>query len=524
MSIYNFNFIGVLTVLFISFSMVSGEESASGVSLNEDTSELPFSEMKYKDIPFPKFSDAKKLLPNPVIEDNPEFIKMYWYCWELAFSHLKKPTQKSGFVSNFLDEAFNRHIYQWDTIFMLMFARYGHTAYPFINSLNNFYCKQHENGYICREILEKNGKDFYKTSDHPHAVNPPLFSWAELANFKLTGDKQRLKKVFPVLIKYVTWLETGRKKAGTAHHLYWNSNFGSGMDNSPRSGSGWVDISSQMVIQYNNLVDIADILGDKSQSERFQKRASEIAVLINKWMWNKEDGLYYDVDDAGNQVKRKTIASFWPMLANIVPKENINSLVSNLKDPKTFWRTNVFPTLSADDPAYESNGGYWHGAIWAPTNMAVIKGLDKYKLYGVSYKASLRYVSVMSEVFRKTGTVWENYAPDSLDKGKPARGKFVGWSGCGPIALLIEDIIGINCNAYSKSIQWNIHRLDRHGIENIRFGGICASLIAGKRESQKDPLQISVMSSAPFSLRVNIEGIIKTYAVKTGINSFKMDH
>jgi hypothetical protein len=49
-------------------------------------------------------------------------------------------------------------------------------------------------------------------------------------------------------------------------------------------------------------------------------------------------------------------------------------------------------------------------------------------------------------------------------------------------------------------------------------------LIAGKRKSQKDPLQISVMSSAPFSLRVNVEGIIKTYAVKTGINSFKMDH
>ncbi len=94
------------------------------------------------------------------MEDNHEWINMYWKCWEIAFDHLKKPPKGSPFVSNILDEAFNENIFQWDMIFMVMFARYGHHIFPAINSLDNFYCRQYPSGYICREISEKDGNDF----------------------------------------------------------------------------------------------------------------------------------------------------------------------------------------------------------------------------------------------------------------------------------------------------------------------------------------------------------------------------
>jgi len=510
-------FSAVFVVSMVCCPVFGGAYEVPPVSANV------FKTAKYVDIGTPSFDQSERYLPRPVLDGDKKLLEMYWYCWRLAFTHLKKPKSGSGLASNFLDEAFNRHIFQWDTIFMLMFARYGHAAFPFIVSLDNFYCKQHDDGYICREILEKNGDDFYDSGKDPRAINPPIFSWAEMENFKLTGNKERLAKAMPTLERYVAWLETGRKKEGTKHGLYWNSNLGSGMDNSPRSGSGWVDMSSQMVIQYDNLAEMAGVLGKDAKKRYFRRRAKEISDLMDKWMWNDKDGLYYDVDDDGKQVKRKTIACFWPLLAGTATGERAKRLVANLKDPKTFWRKIVFPTLSADDPKYKVKGGYWHGAVWAPTNMAVIKGLDKAGFHDFAAEASERYLAGMEKVFEATQTVWENYAPDAYKRGEPAKPKFVGWTGCGPIALLIENVIGINCDAFAKRVVWRVRRVDRHGVENLKFGGITASFVALPRKSREVPVEIKVKSDSKFDLVVELHGERSEFHVEEGENSFSVE-
>ncbi len=108
-----------------------------------------FAKKQYQPQELPTFAQSRKLLPDPVLDDNPDYLDMYWKCWELAFDHYKKPEPGSGFVSNYMDEAFNPNIFQWDTIFMIMFARYANHVFPAIQSLDNFYCKQHSNGFIC---------------------------------------------------------------------------------------------------------------------------------------------------------------------------------------------------------------------------------------------------------------------------------------------------------------------------------------------------------------------------------------
>ena len=40
---------------------------------------------------------------------------------------------------------------------------------------------------------------------------------------------------------------------------------------------------------------------------------------------------------------------------------------------------------------------------------------------------------------------------------------FVGWAGLGPIALLIENIIGIQADVPEREIVWYVTRTDRHG-------------------------------------------------------------
>lgn len=479
-----------------------------------------FSKKSYVDHPLPTFEANKAEIPSPIIDGKPEYVELYWKAWSLAFEHFKKPPKGSPFVSNFIDEAFAPQIFQWDTIFMILFARYAHHVFPAIESLDNFYVRQHDSGYICREIFEADGGDFYYEGVQ-NSVNPPLFSWAEVETYKLSGDKTRFAMVLPVLEKYAEWLETGRKKPGTQHGLYWQTSLGSGMDNSPRVGSGWVDMSAQMVLMYNNLALMYDELNKPDVAEKSRERAKHIGEAINRWMWNEEDGLYYDVDDTGKQIKCKTVACFWPMLVGISSSKQVERMLMNLKDSKTFWRHNVFPSLAADHPEYKPDGQYWLGSVWAPTNVMVVKGLDQYpQVYNSAEFASLateKYLDGIFAVYKRTGTIWENYSPEFDMRGIWSKPDFVGWTGCGPIQLLIENVLGFRPEGAKNRLTWNLQRIDRHGIERLHFGKVVASLLCEKRKNVLDPATVTIESNQPFELVIiRWDGVQKAYKILQG--------
>lgn len=157
----------------------------------------------------------------------------------MAFKNFQAPADGSGFVSQFLDCAFNVNLFLWDTAFQTMFLNVAHPLVPGISSLDNFYIKQYSTGEICREINRTTGIDFdpwrnnenlplfsrwgfdeyfnqykadviYKGRATPtpnpkltlDALNHPILAWAELESYKWTGDKARLELVRLPLIKY----------------------------------------------------------------------------------------------------------------------------------------------------------------------------------------------------------------------------------------------------------------------------------------------------------------------------------
>lgn len=514
----------ILIIFFISsilFAQYEDTEKRGGYYFKKD----------YSGGSIPTFLENKNKIPSPILEDNKDYVDLYWRAWELAFDHFKKPPEGSPFVSNFIDEAFSPSVFQWDTIFMIMFSRYAHHIFPSIESLDNFYCRQYESGYICREIWEANGED-YVYEGREHTVNPPLFGWAEIETYKLTNDKSRFKNILPVLEKYAEWLEKFRKKENTKHNLYWQTGLGSGMDNTPRTGSAWICMSAQMCMFYKNLSFISSEIGENEKAEMYLQKSNEIAWKINQLMWNDEDGLYYDLDDDGNQIKVKTIASFWPMLAGIADYPKAEKMLNNLKDSKTFWRTVPFPSLSADHKEYAPDGKYWLGGVWAPTNVMVIKGLDKFAQgydHSFYYRefaklASEIYLDGMYETFRKTGTIWENYSPEAKWRGVWAQPNFVGWSGCGPIMLLIENVLGIQADASKNEITWYLNRIDKHGIENLRFGETTASLISERRISVDKSCEISVTANKPFKLIIyNWMKPAQTFDIEEGTNKLMIN-
>jgi hypothetical protein len=502
-----------------------------------------FTKKKYLPEPIPTYNASKNLLPQPVLEDNPGWVSLYDKAWQLGFAHIKAPVSTSPFVSNWYDEAFDGNIYQWDIIFMTMFGKYAHHIFPGIQSLDNFYCRQKISGSISRVINESSGADAFD-ENNANLINPPLFSWAEVENFKITGDKSRFAAVLPVLEKYYEFVHSKRYGGDTKHKLYWSNGQSSGMDNTPRDADrpnthwssdhqGWVDASSQMVIQCDNIAAICEELGYTEKAAAYRTKAQVIADSINSWMWKESDGIYYDVKVDGTKMTWKSIAAFWPLLAGITTAHQDSALIEHLKNPDEFWRDLVFPTLAASHSNYQPNGGYWLGAVWAPTNYAVIKGLERVGANEFAHEASERYVEGLYQVYLQTGTLWENYAADKINgkfkqgvnDGNPpsdCRRDFVGWTGLGPISILIENILGFRANGVNKTLTYDLRRTDRHGIENLRMADVTTSIIADNRSENPKEVHLTVTSDKPYTLKILFNGNTSEHEIVAGTQTIDL--
>ena len=93
--------------------------------------ENTFLKKEAEDSELPLYEDIKHLLPEPVWENHESHIACYNKAWELAFGNLQKANGEAGFVSNYIDTAFNGCIFMWDTSFILMFGKYADKIFKF---------------------------------------------------------------------------------------------------------------------------------------------------------------------------------------------------------------------------------------------------------------------------------------------------------------------------------------------------------------------------------------------------------
>jgi hypothetical protein len=518
----------------------TGAETAQG---------LYFAKKSYVPAPLPRHDETKDKLPLPIYEQEPLYVEMYWKTWDLAFRNFYEPPPGSGYVSQFIDAAFNQNIFLWDTCFLTMFCNYGHPLVPGICSLDNFYAKQHADGEICREIDRQAGTDFgpwvnqerqdllsrwgrfsvtYVGREIPQpppvltldALNHPIFAWAELESIRITGDRSRLELVYEPLVRYYRALQKYIRQGNGLYMTDWAS-----MDNSPRnaylSGGGTaVDTSSQMVLFAKQLAEIAELLGKHDAAAEFRGEANELASRINAQMWNAERRFYFDLTPDGKQAPAKTIAAYWTLLAGVASLEQADALAAELRNPRSFGRLHRVPTTPADQEGFDPLGGYWQGAVWAPTNTMVIRGLERYGKHELAREIALEHLRKVAEVFRSTGTVWENYAPDQPKPGKPAKGDFVGWTGIVPILYFLEYAIGLQPDAPNNRLTWNLTSGQRCGCERFRFNGHLATLIAEPKGDSPSVRRLTVQSDGAFSLRVETGSQRWDFNVQAGCNEF----
>jgi hypothetical protein len=424
------------------------------LSQNDTLQGIYFQRKQYSPHPLPGFEETKDQLPYPIYDESPLWVDMYWKAWEMAFKNFHEPETGSGFVSQFLDPAFNANIFLWDGAFMTMFLNVSHPLTPGISSLDNFYIKQYSTGEICREINRTTGDDLefwkntenlplfsrwgfdeyfnqykaeivYKGRESPNpnpkltldALNHPILAWAELVSYKWTGDKERLELVRVPLIKYYEALKKYIRQGNGLYMTDWAS-----MDNSPRNnclakGGTGIDISAEMVLYARNLSELSEILGYEADARNFKYEADTLAAIINTKMWDDKKKFYFDLTLDEEFCPIKTIAAFWTLLSKTATISRAELLANQLKNPDTFGRLHPVPSLAADEVEYNPLGGYWSGAVWVMTNTMVIKGLEEYHYNALAREIAVKHLDAIARVYKQTGTFWENYAADSIKEG-----------------------------------------------------------------------------------------------------------
>lgn len=490
-----------------------------------------FLTMPQEDAGVPSFENSKHLLPEPIWKDHKSAIDCYWKTWQLAFKNIHKLDPESGFVANYIDTAFNDCIFMWDTCFILMFARYGSRAFSFLRTLDNFYSKQHKDGFICREIGKHLGDDKFQRFD-PTSTGPELMPWIEWEYYLNLGDKDRLDRVFPVLVAFHQWMQDYRTwPDGT----YWSSGWASGMDNQPRMGHNlpgyietfyhdhmvWLDACLQGVLAAGILVQMAKELGRENDVPDMKQEIDDLTRVINTKLWDKKNKFYYDLYKDGKLSDCKSIAAFWALIAGAVPRSRLKQFTAHLENPNEFKRAHRIPTLSADDPQYDPNGGYWKGSVWPPTNYMVLRGLTRVGQTNLAYEIGRNHHNAVVKTFEDTGTVFENYAPDHITKGNVAARDFVGWGGLPPIAVFFEYVIGLQANVPNNRLVWNVNLLEEHGVNKYPFGteGTLDLLCKARISATQEP-NLIVNSSVPLELEICWSGGRRTIQVKPTMVSY----
>ena len=464
----------------------------------------------------------KDLIPEPVFEAEEGYNALYWKAWELAWEHVK---YQPGLVQPlYIDEGlWDDTIWIWDSEFMVLFCKYAPELFPGIQTLDNFYCTMLEDRNSSLRIQ--------------HPDNPPFFAWVEWEYYKFTGDDDHVRSLIrekKYLQRYHAWFDSlhpgvklqfdhapvALQKEALGYR--WNG-VSSGMDNSPRMRGGdllWVDAISQQALSALYISRLADKVGDRKTRKEFQKKYEELKAIIGTWYWDEKRSCYFDIDaETCEPTGILSPASFWPMLAEVPTREQARKMVAYALDSKRLGGPVPWTTIAREDPEFDAEtGDYWKGAVWLPTAYMGIKALEVYDFQEEADKTAEQVLRHMYKTWKEyePHTIWECYRPDeplpSVNYGQRVREDFCGWSALGPISLYIENVLGFHsADASERCVRWQLHQSCRHGIRNLRFGGIVTDILY-------EDGRVTVKSNASYRLEING----KKHHIRAGEQSFRI--
>lgn len=172
------------------------------------------------------------------------------------------------------------------------------------------------------------------------------------------------------------------------------------------------DIAWIIAYQFNNAFTSPD--GQVQTSEIWQKRAEQRKILMNQYLWNEKDGVFYDFDLQANQQKEYMNAVvFYPLWAKLATLEQaariVNKAIPALEQPGGLAASTLEARglLSAARPPRQWD--YPYG--WAPHQMMAWQGLMNYGYEDIAHRLIYRWLYTIT----RNAADYNGMVPEKFD-------------------------------------------------------------------------------------------------------------
>ncbi len=196
-----------------------------------------------------------------------------------------------------------------------------------------------------------------------------------------------------------------------------------------------VDLNSYLAREYQLLAQMAGIFQEPEVAGQMNERAKQLGQAINKYMWDKKQGFYFDIfADNHDKLFCKTCCGFFPLFAGIPSKAQAEALFQHLHSPREFNTKYAIPTISID---YPGRGWGWSGWVCGRNNWLVDQGLMR---YSPRQSAWLTYKTI--DLFTQNGV------PQALGYQHPETGgskpPLFATEIAGALDMFVKHIVGCN--------------------------------------------------------------------------------
>jgi alpha,alpha-trehalase len=163
-----------------------------------------------------------------------------------------------------------------------------------------------------------------------------------------------------------------------------------------------VCLNSLLYKTEKDLEQISRWLGHTADATKWSKRADERKNLITRYLWDHEQGLFFDYNFQTSQRSSYRYAStFYPLWAGLATPGQAKAVLGNLT---VFERPGGLP-MSTED-----TGAQWDLPYgWGNIEMVAIDGLRRYGYNADADRVSYEFVSMVAENFRRDGNIREKY-------------------------------------------------------------------------------------------------------------------
>ena len=141
------------------------------------------------------------------------------------------------------------------------------------------------------------------------------------------------------------------------------------------------DLSTSRLELRQGLARLAALLGLNGESAQWEERAAITSAALVQHLYDADDAFFYDRDAQGRFRRFRTEAAFHPLRAGVLSQAEFDRMWhQHLGNPQRFWTHTPFPSVSVDDPAFDSSlpANSWSGAAQALTVLRAPLWMERY--------------------------------------------------------------------------------------------------------------------------------------------------